>query len=533
MRRGVRQIGAPAEQQFFDIQNKEREEMTQFKKFTFALAAVVALVVWASTAKAQVAFQMSSNVRTVRAEGLAEAVGALTLTVTTNGDISALSTIAIDYGVDIVADENTAGHPDPGVVITGAGACFAGATFDAGDIDGGVLIIEYPALTSCVVGNSIVISGIRVDANAAGAGATINAKATATAPAGGFPITFFIVNQVPVAEVETAFDITIDQGRQVLTCAETLEVAVVDPTDPTDDELAQLVGITIEENFNQAFSDSADETGYANYSGLEIDTEFTVTFKDVPEDVNIELIAINLDSPGDLLVLSGSIVGDEDDAGGDIEFTFEIEATASTGANEEIQLLFNVSTGDPIDSVNGSVTVDVGVEFAAGDLADGEVPEFVDNEVEDPGFDVSDCLTRLMFPWVVSAVAGYDTGITIANTTEDDVGFNATSDINGAEAQTGTCKLTGYPAAGGTVISYTTPNIAAGRTQPIVMSQTTGFNGFSGYVLAVCNFLNAHAFAFLIDGFGSVAGPRVAEGYTANVVGVGDRTLPAGEALGH
>jgi hypothetical protein len=308
---------------------------------------------------------------------------------------------------------------------------------------------------------------------------------------------------------------------------------VVDPTDPTDDELAQLVGITIEENFNQAFSDSADETGYANYSGLEIDTEFTVTFKDVPEDVNIELIAINLDSPGDLLVLSGSIVGDEDDAGGDIEFTFEIEATASTGANEEIQLLFNVSTGDPIDSVNGSVTVDVGVEFAAGDLADGEVPEFVDNEVEDPGFDVSDCLTRLMFPWVVSAVAGYDTGITIANTTEDDVGFNATSDINGAEAQTGTCKLTGYPAAGGTVISYTTPNIAAGRTQPIVMSQTTGFNGFSGYVLAVCNFLNAHAFAFLIDGFGSVAGPRVAEGYTANVVVVGDRTFPAGEALGH
>jgi len=500
--------------------------MTQFKKFTFALAAVVALVAWVSTANAQVAFQMSSNVRTTRAEGLAEAVGAVTLTVTTNGNITALSTIALDYGVDIVADENTAGYPDPGVVISGAGACFAGATFDAGDIDGGTLIIEFPALTACVVGNSIVISGIRVNANDAGAGATINAKATATAPAGGFPITFFIVNQVPVAEVEAAFDITIDQGRQILTCAETPAVDPVDPFDPTDDERARLVVITIEENFNQAFSDDTDETGYANYSGDEISTEFTVTFKDVPEDVNIELIGINSDP-----TLLGSIVGDADDAGGDIEFTFEIDATASTGANEEIELIFDVSTGDPIDSVGGAVSVDVGVEFAAGDLADEEVPEFVDNEVEDTAFDVSDCLSRLELTWVVSNVAGYDTGLAIANTTKDDEAFGA-DDLQGAVAQDGTCRLTGYPSGGGSPVAFTTPSVAAGRTHAMVFSQTTGFSAFSGYVLVVCNFLNAHAFAFITNGFGSVAGPTLSQGYEANVVPGGTRVLADGESLG-
>jgi len=528
--------------------------MTQFKKFTFALAAVVALVVWASTAKAQVAFQMSSSTRTVRVEGLSEAVGSVTLTVTTAGTMSDLSEIDLDYGVDIVGDDDDPDElPDPDdpvdEFIADADCVEPGFEIDDSHL---TLTFDFAAVCTVAVGDSIVISGIRVNANDAGEGATINAKATASVPAGGFPISFFIVSQVPVAAVESAFDIDIASGKTILTCAANADGVGEEP-DPLDPDNGLAVVIVIAENSNQAFSDEDDEIGYADYDGDHENTVFTVTFKDVPTDVTIELHEVNVDTPGDAALGTGlEVVGNfgtydsdvnddglpdgfdgEDD---DIEFEFEITRTSSTGGTEEIELIFIASTGEPIDSVNGGVSVDVGVSFAAGDLGDGppgSVPEFEDNEVEDPGFDVSDCLTRLMFPWVVSAVAGYDTGITIANTTEDDVGFNATSDINGAEAQTGTCKLTGYPAAGGTVISYTTPSIAAGRTQPIVMSQTTGFNGFSGYVLAVCNFLNAHAFAFLIDGFGSVAGPRVAEGYTANVVNVGDRTFPAGEALGH
>ena len=83
------------------------------------------------------------------------------------------------------------------------------------------------------------------------------------------------------------------------------------------------------------------------------------------------------------------------------------------------------------------------------------------------------------------------------------------------------------------MVSYTTPSVAAGRTHAFVLSGTAGFSGFAGYILATCNFLNAHAFAFIIDGFGSATGPRVAEGYVANVVASGDRTNAAGEGLAH
>jgi hypothetical protein len=519
--------------------------MTHLKKFMFAIAAVVALVAWASTASAQVAFQMSSNIRKVRAEGTAEAVGSITLTATTAGNISNLSTIQLDFGVDIVADENINGAPDPVNVVVSS--CTATPAVDPGDIDGGTLLLEFPP-TACGVGDSIVISGIRVNANDAGEGATINASATATVPAGQPPITFFIVNQVPVAEVEAAFDIEIQSGRQILTCAANEAVLIGDIEDLTDEEEAELIVITIAENNNQAFSSEGDEIAYADYSGAEIDMEFTVTFKDVPEDVDLTLEAVNLDTPGGLVVdsdfdthadgdggngIGNALPADHPDSGdgGDLDFTFTIVATSSTGADEEIQLIFNTSTADAIDTVGGSTTVDVGVEFAAGDLTDGEVPEFVDNEVEDPAFDVIDCQTRLEFSWVVANVSGYDTGIALANTSEDDAAFGP-DDLQGAVAQDGTCTLTGYPAAGGNPVSFTTPSIAAGRTHAMVMSSTTGFSGFAGYLLVVCNFLNGHAFAFITNGLGSAGGPTLSQGYEGNVVPLGTRVLAAGESLG-
>jgi len=511
--------------------------MTQFKKFTFALAAVVALVAWASTANAQVAFQMSSNIRGVRVEGISEAVGAVTLTATTAGNISINSTITFDYGVDIVAGAGVPDPVDPFDVFPGdpdldapADCVDADVAFDTDDA---LLILTFLATCHFDVGGSIVIEGLRVDAFDAGDGATINAKGSASVPAGQPPITFFIVNQVPVAEVGEAFRIRIDQGKTVLTCAES-DVEIVDPDDLTDAELAQAVRIRIEENFNQAFSNDTDENGYADYGvGAEVTQTFIITFKDVPTDVNIELIDINLDSPAGppTLAIAGIVEGDDEDGdGGDIVFEFTITTTASTGANEEVELIFVATTTEPIDSVNGGVLVDVGVSFEGGDLGGGTGPEFVDNETEDAAFNVTDCLSRLLLTWVVSNVAGYDTGVAIANTTEDDAAFGA-DDLDGAVAQSGTCKLTGYPSGGGSPVAFTTPSVAAGRTHAMVFSQTTGFSGFAGYVLVVCNFLNAHAFAFITNGFGSVAGPTLSQGYLGNVVPSGTRVLADGESL--
>jgi hypothetical protein len=121
------------------------------------------------------------------------------------------------------------------------------------------------------------------------------------------------------------------------------------------------------------------------------------------------------------------------------------------------------------------------------------------------------CRTVLLYPYVTNQ-AGFDTGLTIANTSLDSftIGGNATG------AQAGSCKLTWY---GGTTAAPTTPpgpvdtgNIAAGT----VWTNTLGTiaPSFQGYMFAVCNFQYAHGFAFISD----VGARNLAMGYLAIVI---------------
>jgi len=135
-------------------------------------------------------------------------------------------------------------------------------------------------------------------------------------------------------------------------------------------------------------------------------------------------------------------------------------------------------------------------------------------------FTVSICRTILLYPYVTNQ-SGFDTGVTIANTSQDPytVGSNATG------AQSGNCKLTWY---GGTTAAPTTPpgpsdtgNIAAGTVWANTL-QTIAPN-FQGYMFAVCNFQFAHGFAFISD----VGARNLAMGYLAVVLndpGTGSRS---------
>jgi hypothetical protein len=137
----------------------------------------------------------------------------------------------------------------------------------------------------------------------------------------------------------------------------------------------------------------------------------------------------------------------------------------------------------------------------------------------DTAFGVSDCITNILFPWVAVDPAGthsevFDTGMAIANTTKDPFGAGA------AKAQSGNCTLTGYDATTG---AATDPEvlgpIEAGETLPVVLSTTTVFGaGFRGYVIAVCNFQNAHAFAFLTDDSPAGLATRVASSYLGLII---------------
>jgi hypothetical protein len=126
-------------------------------------------------------------------------------------------------------------------------------------------------------------------------------------------------------------------------------------------------------------------------------------------------------------------------------------------------------------------------------------------------FTISICRTILLYPYITNQ-AGFDTGLTVANTTQD----SFTTGSNATGAQAGTCVMTFY---GGTTSApttppapFTTPTIAAGATFANTLS--TIAPGFQGYMWAVCNFQFAHGFAFISD----VGARNLAMGYLAVVI---------------
>ena len=131
----------------------------------------------------------------------------------------------------------------------------------------------------------------------------------------------------------------------------------------------------------------------------------------------------------------------------------------------------------------------------------------------DPLNAVAPCTSNILFPWVVSNVAQFDTGIAIANTGRDPFGSLGATSL----AEHGTCTLSGFPKGEGTVVKLTTPDISTGDTYTAVLS-TTAFNGFEGYIIAICNFQFGHGFAFLTNNFGTGLPPTVGQGYIALII---------------
>jgi hypothetical protein len=119
--------------------------------------------------------------------------------------------------------------------------------------------------------------------------------------------------------------------------------------------------------------------------------------------------------------------------------------------------------------------------------------------------DVSKCVTNLLFPFL-SNQQGFDSGIAIANTGMDPL-------TPTTPAQTGTITLHGYPGD----ITFTTADVAPGTVYVATLSSITGFAGFQGYLVAVCQFQYAHGYAFMI-GTRPNPSPLITGGYLALVI---------------
>jgi hypothetical protein len=147
------------------------------------------------------------------------------------------------------------------------------------------------------------------------------------------------------------------------------------------------------------------------------------------------------------------------------------------------------------------------VVVLAGDLEPPGPPAPTMRTLESLGFDCPNDppgTTNLLFTYVTNQ-AGFDTGITISNTGADPFG---------TVGQLGTCTLHFFGSSGN--VQVVTPSIVAGTTYTTLTSVATStiIGGFSGYMIAVCNFAYAHGFAFVSD----IGAQNVAAGYLAKTV---------------
>lgn len=226
------------------------------------------------------------------------------------------------------------------------------------------------------------------------------------------------------------------------------------------------------------------------------------------------------------------------------------EVTGSNpSANEEFVFMYGVAyrhnqnQGVP-GLGNGRVTGNLAPFYTANNSVERmgntilPVPRFAARTESNSALTINACQTSLLFPYVTNW-AGFDTGIAIANTSQDPYGTPAN------RLQAGRCQMNYYGRlANGnpptTTREETDRDVAAGETITMVLSSGGGLGlkgnaNFQGYIIAVCQFRYAHGFAFITDG--PIGQARVAEGYLALVLDGGDvnslRATLVGEVRGH
>jgi hypothetical protein len=496
--------------------NEGEETMKRFQKALFTLAAVVALGwIGASTASAQVTFFVSaSSARQVRFEGFTEATGVVAFSANSGGTIVVGTTITLDYGTGVSASPSI-----PACSGSTGGALAASVAITC---TGNVVTLTFTASPVVAVGQSLTISGTRVNANALGAGANINVAVSAVVPAASQaanPVTLVVFTALTVATVQAApstlVTLTPVGGINILFC----QLPPVGP--PT------LV-VTVVEKFAAAFLSLADENGLgiAGDGGGASDFKLRMTFTNVPIGVKITPTSTAGSSGAPLVIaaLPGGITGStalEQEA----EFDITLTATSPTTI-ETVAITFTFTVPDITDAafpkVEGTANLRI-VLRGASDPPDAPVFSTASSSRQFDGaaHRTLACASYLLFPWVAYTGDGaVDTGLAIANTTADPPQI-------GTIAQKGDVTLHFWRSAGGTnppPLKIATA-LEAGRTTTYVVSQLG--SPFTGYVIAVCTFQMGHGLAAFLSG-------GAFNGYIAMVITNPRLVLPGiTEATGH
>jgi hypothetical protein len=512
---------------------------------SFLVICAMAIAAMPAFAAGGVAFQASSLPVQVRGEGLTETIGAVVLQATSNGTVVAGSSITVVYSGAITNASAFSGQN--GLSCQSVTACPPGSTVPTSitiAATGSQATISFSANAVFSSGDYLELSQVRMNVNSLGSG-TSTVTATLSGTSGNpinNPITF-TQSQVGVASIvnpSVVGSIPSSGGASpIQTCAV--------PATNSAGTGPNSFSVKVAEQYPAALTSTTDEQNFTPISTINNGSLVNVVISNIPSGLAVNANGITAVSPtGDTIAatLGSSTPAYQVSTGSAITYTYSITGD-STSTTESFTL--NFSIGLP-NSKNTGLATSTGTLPAIGTIvtatatvslapASGIVSFATNNEGGGTVATISDCVTNIMFPFVTNQ-NGYDTSYSIANTTSNALAFGAGV---GATAQSGSCTLSLWPTTDttlaassplGTASQYTTPTIPSGTVYAFSQSGTS-FSGQTGYVIAVCRFLNAHGFAFLTNGFAQSAGPQLSHGYLGLIMPnpISGRSNSNGESL--
>jgi len=505
------------------------------KTKTLLIAAVMFLGLTAA-AFAQATFSVGSiPVTAVVNTGQVELSGAITFTWVSGTPVT--GTISISYGVPITyPDLSKAAQTGAMISGTGLAGCGAQPTINnsASSNTNGIVVVNIAGAGCTAAAGSFTVSGVRV-AVAGTSLTSLNAALSTTQnaiTAGQTSVTVISSIAAGLASVKVSTPATIN--------ATTAAVA------------NSPVSIAIKEGFLDAFGQVTGTTATQTNAGLRITLNqappagITLVFPatattdgaGIPQFQTANADMTGVGAVGPVTVSSTSTT---------LQVFYKLVSGSDATKVEtlSIPVTVNVDTNvvtTPITTASFTVTATMAPIGTAFDTAGAVitltnlVPRYAALEVGPATLvNVTANNTVLLFPFVQSVGSlGFNTGISIANTTEDPgataMGFGKST---AALAQSGTITFYFYPSlpASGTNptnFSYTTTagspgsgldstgKVIAGSTYTVLVTQILAAAGqptdFNGYMFAICNFSNGHALGVVSDF------TKFSQGYLALVI---------------
>lgn len=430
------------------------------------------------------------------------------------------TTLTITYPADITSDGLDADFGPPGTAdipvgdalrLEGATGVFANASIITVNFTGGKVLIGLPhAAGTNTSSGSMRLVGVRIDATGLTAPVAITASLSNTA-------NNYLLSTTS-ANVITALGAGIGSLTQGSDSGQTDEgTATVFTNGTVGDAVASIL---ITEGFITAWRSSTQESN----SGTALGTGSSVllTFTGIPDAVTLTLSNPSNDEVDGVTISDTSLT----DTAGDNDSTISWTGGDLTDTGE-IQIDVTVSVVAATTAVVAG-TITVNANMAPQGAALSAVVALNDKPTEVGGYPrystaataevtvatIQAAATNLLIPFVVydGLAGGYDTGISIANTTTDPF-------TSGAVAGSGTMTFSLYPrtaTGAGTVITLTTATgttpgdglaadgtLASGGTWTGLLSElltaASNTDAFTGYIFIKTNFILAHGTSYVTN----------------------------------